>query len=75
MASRFQPQKQTTPAAPSGGSDHLIRPLQDRSRDRQAEGLRSLEVDHQLERGRLLDGQVSGLGPFNIRSTKYAARP
>ena len=42
--------------------DHLIRPLQERRRDRQAERLGGLEVDHQLELRRLLDGQVAGLG-------------
>src|SRR3989454_10765451 len=36
--------------------DHLIRPQQQRRRDRQAERLRGLEVDHQLELCRLLDG-------------------
>ena len=36
--------------------DHLIRPLQERRRDRQAEGLGGLEVDDQLELGGLLDG-------------------
>jgi hypothetical protein len=35
--------------------DHLIRPLKQRLRDRQAEGPGGLEVDHQLELGRLLD--------------------
>ena len=36
--------------------DHLIRPLQQRLGDRQAEGLGGLEVDDQLElRGLLLD--------------------
>src|SRR5713226_569239 len=39
--------------------DDLIRPQQQRSRDRQAEGLRRLEVDDQLEPRRLLDGEVS----------------
>src|SRR6266478_2659044 len=42
--------------------DHLIRPLQERRRDRQAEGLGGLRVDDQLELGRLLYGQVAGLG-------------
>ena len=42
--------------------DHLIRPLQKRRRDRQAEGLGGLEVDDQLELRRLLDGQLGGLG-------------
>jgi hypothetical protein len=36
--------------------DDLIRALQERLRDRQAESLRGLEVDDQLECGRLLDG-------------------
>src|SRR5712692_10125771 len=44
--------------------DHLICPYQDRLRDRQPERPRSLEVDDQLERGGLLDGQVRGLGAF-----------
>jgi hypothetical protein len=44
--------------------DHLIRPLQERRRDRQAEGLRGLEVDDQLKLGRLLDGEVAGLRAF-----------
>ena len=42
--------------------DHLIRPLQQRRRDRQAEGLGGLEVDHQLELRGLLDGKVARLG-------------
>src|ERR1700730_10465866 len=45
----------------AGLLDHLIRPLQERRRDREAEGLGGLEVDHQLELGRLLDGEVAGL--------------
>src|SRR5713101_7270832 len=49
-----------TSAAPS--LDDLIRPPQQRWRDRQAEGLGGLEVDDQLELRRLLDGQVGGLG-------------
>ena len=36
--------------------DHLIRPRQQRRRDREAEGLGGLEVDHEVELGRLLDG-------------------
>src|SRR6266481_6720411 len=42
--------------------DHLIRPLQERRRDRQAEGLGGLEVDDELELGGLLDGKISWLG-------------
>src|SRR5260370_25134675 len=44
--------------------DHLIRPLQERRRDRQAEGLGGLEVDDQLELGGLLDREVGGSGPL-----------
>ena len=35
--------------------DHLIRPLQERRRHREAEGLGGLEVDDQVEYGRFLD--------------------
>jgi hypothetical protein len=42
--------------------DYLICPLEERLRDREAEGLRGLEVDHQLELRRLLDGEIGGLG-------------
>jgi hypothetical protein len=41
----------------------LVRPLQQRLRDCEAERLRGLEVDDQLELRRLLHGQVAGLGP------------
>ncbi len=43
--------------------DHLVRPQQERLRDRQAERPGSLHVDRQLERGRLLDREVSRLSP------------
>src|SRR5215813_4039839 len=42
--------------------DDLVRTAQHRLRDRQAKGLRRLEVDDQLELGGLLDWQISGLG-------------
>ena len=42
--------------------NHLIRRLQERPRNRQAEGLGGLEVHDQLERGRLLDRQVPRRG-------------
>src|SRR5215510_7021482 len=38
--------------------DDLIRPRQQRRRNRQAEGFRSLQVHPQLELGRLLNGEV-----------------
>src|SRR6266436_252331 len=46
----------------SASLDHLIRPPQQRRWDRQAEGLRGLEVDDQLELRRLLDWEVGRLG-------------
>ena len=42
--------------------DDLIRPQQERLRDRQAERLGGSEIYDQLELGRLLNGEVSGLG-------------
>jgi hypothetical protein len=41
--------------------DHLIRPQQERQGNREAERLRGLEVDDEIELGRLFHGQV-GLG-------------
>ena len=38
--------------------DHLIRPREHRRWDRQAEGLRGLQIDDELELRRLLDGQI-----------------
>src|SRR5262245_6025179 len=40
----------------------LVRPLEQPLRNRQAQSLRGLEIDHQLELHWLLDGQVGGLG-------------
>ena len=70
MASRVQPQEQMTSQPAERSLDDLIRPLEERRRDRQAEGLGGLEVDDQLELRRLLDraGQP-GLAPFRILST------
>src|SRR6266481_9808943 len=42
--------------------DHLIRPLEERLRDRQAEGLGGLEVDQEFKLRGLLDGQVARFG-------------
>src|SRR6266446_1513120 len=44
--------------------NHLIRPLQERRRDGQAEGLGGLEVDDQFEGRGLLDGKLGRLGTF-----------
>jgi hypothetical protein len=52
-------------ASSSGRSlDDVVRLRQQRRRDREAERFRGLEVDHQLELCRLLDGKVSRLGTF-----------
>ena len=40
----------------------LIRPLQQRRRDRQPEGLRGLEVDNEVEPVKLFDGKIPGVG-------------
>src|SRR5437762_944411 len=44
--------------------DELIRPDQQGLRDRQSKRLGGLEVDHELELGRLLHRKVGGLGAF-----------
>jgi hypothetical protein len=44
--------------------DDLVGKGEDRSRDRQPQRLRRLEIDNQLVLGRLLDRQVGGLGAF-----------
>src|SRR5262245_7192530 len=41
--------------------DYLIRPLQERRRDREAEGFGGLEVDDQIELRDLLEGKISRL--------------
>ena len=45
-------------------TNDLVRPEEDGLRDREAEGLRGLEIDDQLELHRLLDGDVGWLGAF-----------
>jgi hypothetical protein len=44
--------------------DHMVRPQQDRLRDREPQGLRRLEVDDQLKLGGLFHGKVGGLRAF-----------
>src|SRR5206468_781206 len=44
--------------------NHLVSPLEERLRDRQAKRFGSLEVDHQLELRRLLDRQFTRLRAF-----------
>src|SRR5262245_9041888 len=45
-------------------------PQQQRRRDGEAEGLRGLEADHQLELGRLLDREVGGLRAVELVNEK-----
>src|SRR5258705_8948227 len=49
--------------------DHLIRPQQERRRDRQAEGLGGLEVDDEVEPIELLNRQISGVAVLRILAT------
>jgi hypothetical protein len=42
--------------------EHLIRPLQERRRDRQPEGLGRFQINHQLELRWLLNRQVARFG-------------
>ena len=44
--------------------DHLVGAGEQRWWNREAERLGGLEIDHQLEFGRLLDGQVGRFGAF-----------
>src|SRR5215472_1506448 len=57
-----RPKCRGTPAASL--LDHLIRPQEERLRDRQSEGLGGLEVDDELELGGLLYREVAGLRPL-----------
>ena len=53
--------------------DHLVRPLQKRLGDRQAERLRGLEVDDELELGGLFDRKVAWSCPLEMyrRAASY----
>ena len=63
-----QPQMRTRTRAlageGAGSPDHLVGLQEDRLGDRNTEHLCGFQVDHQLESGRLLDGQVAWLGAF-----------
>ena len=50
------PRSRGTPAGPS--LNHLIRPLEERRRDREPERLRLLQVDHELDLRGLLDREI-----------------
>ena len=47
--------------APRASLDHLIRAKQQPLRNGEAERVRSLQIDHELEFGWLLDRQVTGI--------------
>ena len=57
--------------------DNLVCLQQEGLRNRDAESLGSLEVDHQLELRRLLDGEIGGLGPLEdlVQSRPCRSRP
>ncbi len=55
--------------------NHLIRPLQERRRDRQAEGLGHLEVDDQLERLSLLDWQITSFRGYLLLGLAVQPEP
>jgi hypothetical protein len=56
-------------------SSSVESPLRDRLRDRQAERLRSLEVDDQLELSRLLDGEIGGPPRHRLHTPAPKPRP
>ena len=49
--------------------DDVVGPEQERLRDRQAERLRGIQIDDQLELCGLFDGRSAGLAPLRILST------
>jgi hypothetical protein len=58
----------------AGLLDHLIHAQQDRGRNGQSERLRGLQVDHQAERGRALDGKFArrrAPGPWSVRNGTF----
>src|SRR4029077_19741830 len=65
-----------SPCSPRASSlDHLVCPLQERRRDRQAEGPCGLQVDDELELRRPLDREVSRLSALEdpLREARGAA--
>src|SRR5262249_14830038 len=62
--SHFVPEADICSAAKSVLFDHLVGAGLQHQRHGQAEGLRRLEIDHQLESGRLNDWQVRRLCPL-----------
>ena len=54
---------------PRRSLDHLVGAREERLRDYQADCLGGLEIDDQLEGGRLLDRQIRWLGAFQLNET------
>jgi len=59
---------------PGASFDDLVGAGENGGRDRQAERLRCLEVDHQFELGWLLDWEVGGFGAFQDAIDEKASR-
>ena len=55
--------------------DYLVRPQQERLGDGQTQSLGGLEVDHKLELGGLLDGEVARLGALQNLAYKDGRAP
>jgi hypothetical protein len=53
--------------------DHLIRPREQRRRDREVEGLGGLQIDDQLELGWLIDGEIARFGSFQDPIHKHSS--
>jgi len=49
--------------------DHLVRPLQERRQNRQAEGSGGLQVDDEVEPIELPNRQISGVAALRILTT------
>ena len=71
---RFVPIGDSCTAAPTDLFDHIVSLGEQRGRYGEAERIRGLAIYDEFEFGRLLNGQVGGLAPFRILSTKVAAR-
>jgi hypothetical protein len=74
-AARRRLRPATSPGSGGGPSfDHVLRAQQQRRRDRETERLGGLEVDHELELRRLLDGRVGGLSALARESPSIVAQ-
>ena len=55
--------------------DHLVGADEDRLRDREAEGVRGLEIDHEVDLRQLQNRQVRGLGALKNATDVGGGRP